>query len=507
MPPISPSSDRASRRELLAALMTISAAPGLAAAGGAEAKRRKRRGGDGSVWDDTLADLHKRTFRYFWETTSADNGLAPDNWPNPDFCSIASIGFALNAYVIGVRSGYVSRGDAADRTLTTLRTLWNGPQGPDDTGVMGHKGFFYHFLHMDSGLRYEHVELSSIDTCLMLGGVLTAAAFFDGDNAAEAEIRKTGISLYERVDWTFMARENGLISMGWHPEKGLQDHDANGLINRNWDRYNEGMMVYLLAMASPTHPSPAEGWRSWMATIDGTWGPNFGEIHLGFAPLFGHQYSHIWYDFRGIADDYMRRHGSDYFTNSQKATRAQRNYAVINPGHFKAYGKDVWGLTACRGPGYIEATYDGHEQVFQGYSARGPQAGDGEGIDDGTIAPTAGVSSVAFTPDICVPLIHSLRTNYGADLYGQYGFYDAFNPSFPKDLPSRTGRATNSAGWVSSEYLGIDQGPILSMLENYRSGQIWDLFNRSPLTGQIARRGFERAGFEPVGPSGKWISA
>ncbi|ESQ84157.1 hypothetical protein AEAC466_10445 [Asticcacaulis sp. AC466] len=455
-------------------------------------------------FDPQLADLHRRTFDYFWETTDARTGLAPDNWPNPDFCSIAATGFALTAYCIGTKNGYVSRFDAAERTRITLRTFWNGPQGPDTSGTMGHKGFFYHFLHMDSGLRYRNVELSSIDTALLLGGVLTAAGFFDGGNAIESEIRDLARKIYERVDWTFMARESGLVSMGWHPESGMRDHDAQGLINRNWDRYNEGMIVYHLGMASPTHPLPAKAWQSWMASLN-TWGDNYGEPHLGFAPMFGHQYSQGWYDYRGIADAYMRDKGIDYFINSKRATEAQRNYAIKNPGGFKDYGADIWGLTACRGPAYVKGMVNGREVQFQEYSARGPQTGDKEGLDDGTIAPTAAAGSVMFAPDICVPAIKAMIDRYGSDLYGKYGFLDAFNPSFPADLPSKTGIHTAKAGWVSNDYLGIDQGAILIGLENYRSGFVWDIFNRSATTGPLVRKAFLAAGFEPVAASGHWL--
>lgn len=455
--------------------------------------------------DAQLDDLHRRTFAFFWDTTNAANGLAPDNWPNPDFCSIAAVGFALTAYCIGVKSGYVSRADAAQRTVVTLRTLWSGPQGPGTVGVMGYKGFFYHFLDMDSGLRYGDVELSSIDTSLCLCGVLTAAAFFDGTDATENEIRTLAMNIYGRVEWDFMARPNGLVSMGWHPEPGLPDHDADGFINRNWDHYNEGMMVYLLGMGSPTHALTGQSWRSWMATLD-SWGTNFGETYLGFSPMFGHQYSHAWFDFRGVADDFMRGKGIDYFINSERATRAQRQYAIENPGGFTDYGATVWGLTACRGPGDVTTTVGGRSIHFHEYAARGIQDGDGESIDDGTIAPTAVTGSVAFAPDICVPVISQMLSTYGSDVYGKYGFFDAFNPTFPSGQVSDKGHHTARAGWVAYEYLGIDQGPILLMLENHRSGQVWNLFCRSPLTGPIVRRAMTTAGFQPVAASGQWLA-
>lgn len=491
----------ATRRNVLLALGTLSVGGAILSActkGGAASTQ---------AFDDRLADLHRRTFNYFWDTTDAKTGLAPDNWPRPDFCSVAAVGFALTAYCIGSKSGYVSREDAAQRTLVSLRTFWNGPQGSATTGVMGYKGFFYHFLHLDTGLRFKTCELSSIDTCLFLGGALTAAGYFDGTTPVESEIRQLAMDIYGRVDWTFMARDNGLVSMGWRPEPGLPDHDVKGLINRSWDRYNEGMIVYVLGLASPTHPLPDTAWTSWAATIGGTWGTNYGETYLGFSPMFGHQYSHIWFDFRGIADAFMRDKKSDYFINSEKATRAQRNYAIQNPAGFKDYSATIWGLTACRGPKEVKAAVNGHEVQFHKYGARGPATGDRESFDDGTIAPTAALGSVAFAPDICVPTALALMDKYGSDIYGQYGFLDSFNPSFPKGVETGTGHQTAKAGWVANEYLGIDQGPILAMLENYRSGFVWDMVCRSPVSGPLVKATLTKAGFQPVSEAGSWLKA
>ena len=181
-------------------------------------------------------------------------------------------------------------------------------------------------------------------------------------------------------------------------------------------------------------------------------------------------------------------------------------WTLQNPGGFKDYGP-VWGLTACQGPGYIKARVEDRDIQFNGYCARGLQDGDNESLDDGTIAPTAAAGSVMFAPDICVPAIHAMRDRYGADLYGQYGFMDAFNPSFPADQPSKTGTHTEKAGWVSKEYLGIDQGPILIGLENYRSGFVWDMFNRSAVTGPLVKKAFLAAGFQPVTEAGNWLKA
>jgi hypothetical protein len=492
-------------------LLLGAGAAGLLSASGAEAYAGKKapklsKPPQPVVFDKLLADIHRRTFNYFWESANPSNGLSADNWPGPNFCSIAATGFALTAYCIGDDSGYITREEATGRVVTTLRTFWNTPQGPEERGMAGHKGFFYHFLDMYSAERFKNVELSSVDTALFLCGALTAAAYFDGDSAIEAEIRDLAMNIYDRVDWTFMMRDNGLVSMGWHPEKGLKGHDDRGLIDRNWSQYNEGMLVYLLGMGSRTHPLPAKSWQSWMATLDGNWGTHGGEPHLGFSPMFGHQYSHVWYDFRGIADAYMRGKGIDYFINSQRATVAQRTYAIKNPAGYRDYGPDIWGLTASRGPGNVKAMADGRMVEFHEYGARGPQTGDKESFDDGTLAPTAALGSIPFAPDICTQAAHAMVSRYGNDLYGWLGFYDAFNPTYgATGRMSATGMVHARAGWVAYEYLGIDQGPILAMLENYRSGLVWDRFNRSPLTGPLVKRAFLAAGFKPVAPTGAWL--
>ncbi len=457
------------------------------------------------VWDELLDDLHRRTFSFFWRATAPAKGLTPDAWPHPIFSSIAAIGFNLTALCIGAKSGYVTRAEAAQRTHATLEFLWSSPQGDARRGISGDHGFFYHFLDLDSGLRFRDVELSTIDTTMLVLGALTSAAFFDQDTPQEARIRKLGLDLYQRLDWDFFIRKSGMISMGWHPEDAKAGHPEAGLIARNWDRYNEGMMLLLLSLGREQEPHHSDIWRRWSETLAPTFGPNFGEPHLGFSPLFGHQYSHCWFDFRDIADPFMAARGLTYFENSRRAVYAQRRYAILNPGGFRDYGAEIWGLSASQGPGDFTADVAGRSVRFHGYAARGPQTGDGESIDDGTLAPTAGVASIAFAPEIVVPLIHSLKARYGDDIYQEFGFLDAFNPSVPPGSRLESGRMTSRAGWVADQYLGIDQGPILIMLENHRSGFVWDLFCRSPLTGPIARRAFRRAGFQATGPGGHWL--
>lgn len=484
-----------SRRGLLTGISALALYGGAAEAGwrlpGSHSQAR-------IIWNQTLADIHRRVFNYFWETTPSETGLAPDRWPTLQFCSIAAVGFALTAFCIGVQSGFVSRENAAQRTVTTLRTFWNGRQGDAKTGCMGYKGAFYHFLKFEDGTRYGTCELSNVDTTMFLLGALTASSFFDRPEPLEAEIRRLARALYERVDWTFFDRGDGVLSMGWDPKTGF---------NRStWTGYDEGMMIYLLAMASPSYPLPAKSWAKWCATYDRTWGANFGEPHLGFVSLMGHQYPEVWYDLRSIADPYMRSRHSDYFRNSRLATIAQRNYAIENPNRFADYGADIWGLTACDGPGDVKLELNGREIEFYSYSARGPTRDGADGVrDDGTIAPTAAISSIVFAPEICIPAAEAMLRRYGTDLYGRYGFYDSFNPTFRADYHSKFGHQTERAGWVSNDYIGIDQGPILAMIENYRSGFVWNLTKRDPYFGLIIRRGLLLAGFEPIAPQGRWL--
>jgi len=440
-----------------------------------------------------LDELERRTFDFFWDTTRADNGLAPDRWPSAPFSSVAAVGFALTAYPIGVERGWIVREQAVARTLTTLRFLYDAPQGAQATGATGYHGFFYHFLDLDSGARHaKWVELSSIDTALLLGGVLFAQSYFDRDASTEAEIRRLAEAIYARVDWPWMQVRPPLVAMGWSPEKGFIRHD--------WVGYNEAMLLYVLALGSPTHPLDAAAWAAWTAGYDRSWGNYGGQTHLAFAPQFGHQYSHVWVDFRGIRDDYMRQRGIDYFENSRRATYAQRAYAIANPMRWKGYGEDIWGLSASDGPQKITLPYGEQLRTFRHYSARGPVFADSVagGFDDGTIAPTAAIASLPFAPEIVNPAMAALRARYGVQTYARYGFLDAFNPSFRYPVPLKTGRVVPGVGWVAEDYLGIDQGPILAMIENYRSGLIWRVMRNNP----HVRRGLQRAGFK-----GGWLQA
>lgn len=435
-----------------------------------------------------LDELERRTFRWFADLTSKKNGLVPDRWPSKSFASIAAVGFNLTALPIGVERGWMTRAEAAERTLTTLRFFWKAPQGPEPTGMTGYKGFFYHFLDMEHGTRFEQVELSTIDTALFLGGTLFASRYFDKNNAVEHEIRMLADSLYSRVDWRWAQANAPFISLGWTPE--------HGFIRYDWQGYNEAMILYILALGSPSFAVAPDAWAAWCRSYSHSWSVYHGIEHLGFPPLFGHQYSHVWIDFRSIADAFMRAKGIDYFENSRRATLAQRQYAIANPLGWKGYGADLWGLSACDGPTDEVHDYRGERRTFRGYAARG--MGGLETYDDGTIAPTAALSSIAFAPTEVLSALQAMHDRYGSEIYGEYGFVDAFNPSFDfADAKLERGKITTVAGWVDSDYLGIDQGPILAGIENFRSGLVWRLMRGHP----AIRRGLKRAGF-----TGGWLA-
>ena len=437
-----------------------------------------------------IDDLAERTFRFFWETTNPANGLAPDRWPSAGFCSIAAVGFALTAYPIGIERGWVSHQAAAQRTLTTLRFFWNAPQGPGARGTTGHQGFFYHFLDMEQGLRFGRTELSSVDTCLLLGGILLAAEFFDGTAAAEREIRDLARKIYNRVDWRWMQARAPLVSMGWHPESGF--------IPSDWKGYNEAMLVYVLGLGAP---DPArrlsrDAWQAWTATYPHSWRGEGQGRHLAFGPHFGHQYSHVWIDFRGIRDATMQAEGFDYFENSRRATYAQRDYAIRNPEGWEGYAADIWGLTACDGPLGGTHELNGKPRLFRTYSARGP-LGLPDEFDDGTLAPTAALGSIAFAPEIVIPCAQAMHARYGRRLCGKYGFLDSFNPTLAgASLKVQKGMVDPELGWFNDEYLGIDQGPILAMIANHQDDLVWKPMRKSP----AIRGGLLRAGF-----SGDWL--
>jgi lysophospholipase L1-like esterase len=433
--------------------------------------------------DEAFLDtLEHRTFRWFWETTDATTGLTPDRWPTRTFSSVAAIGFGLTANGIGAEREYVPRDSAAARTLSALRYLWRAPQGTDQVGMTGYKGFFYHFLEQDTGVRFRDVELSSIDTGLLMMGVLFVREYFDLGSPREVAIRAYADSLYQRVEWDWFQAQSDLITMAWRPEEGYGRAEYQG--------YNEAMFLYLLALGSPTYPVSDSAWAAFTRSY--TWGDYYGYEHVNFSPLFGHQYTHSWVDLRGVQDDYMRARGIDYFENSRRAALSQRAYATANPLGWRDYGSEIWGLTACDGPTDGQFEYAGEMRTFRTYSARGASL---EYVnDDGTIAPTAAGASIAFAPEVVLPTLRAMVERYGEHLYTEYGFKDAFNPSF--SFTPRVGTVVPGLGWFDRDYLGIDQGPILLMVENHRSGLVWETIARSP----YLVRGLRRAGF-----AGGWL--
>lgn len=421
--------------------------------------------------EQQLLELQRITFNYFLRYANAEKGLIADNSRGDSPCSITAVGLALASYPVAVERGYLSRDDAVTRTLATLRFFWHSPQGtePDATG---YKGFYYHFLNMESGRRHDQSELSTIDTTFLIAGALTAGQYFDRDNDEEQMIRRLSEALYRRVDWRWALNGGRLVSMGWWPESGFHE--------TGWYGYTEALLLYVLGLASPTYPLPAESYDAWLETYE--WQTYYGIECLYAPPLFIHQLSHVWIDFRRIQDAFMRDKSLDYFDNSRRATYIQQQYAIENPKNFRAYGEWTWGITASDGPGDIVEVIDGVERRFWGYMARGAPGGP----DDGTLSPWGVVASLPFAPEIVLPTIDYFNENYPF-MISEYGFKCSFNPTFP-DGPQ---------GWISQGYYGLDQGPIVIMIENAISGLVWRLMRGCP---HIVR-GLRRAGFE-----GGWLN-
>ncbi|PKP53390.1 MAG: Tat pathway signal protein [Bacteroidetes bacterium HGW-Bacteroidetes-1] len=419
-----------------------------------------------------LEDLKLRTFKYFWEVVDTANYQTDDRYPTKDFTSIAATGFAFSAYIIGVENKYITRAEGAERVRKALLWLWNSRQGVEVSGDTGNRGFYYHFLNYGDGTRYKDVELSTIDTGLLFAGILACQSYFDGDTEDETQIRQLADSLFLRVEWDWAMNGNPTMSMGWRPESGF--------ISSTWNGYNEAMVLLIMAMASPSHPIPADSWKNWCSTYE--WEDFYGYEHVNFGPLFGHQYSHLFIDFRGIQDDYMKHRGIDYFENSRRATLSNRTYCIDNPNQFVGYNENVWGLTASDGPANEIRVWKENDVHFKTYNARG--AAKGYLNDDGTIAPTAAGGSIPFAPDECIESLYAMRNLFGDKLYQEYGFKDAFNLTYSEE------------GWFNKDYIGIDQGPILIMIENYQTGLIWNLMKKN----SYIRAGLQKAGFE-----GGWL--
>ena len=421
-----------------------------------------------------LDQVQEESFSYFLHETNARNGLVRDKSRNDWPASIAAVGMALAADPVGVERGFLNRAQAVRRTLTTLRFFWRSPQGtqPDATG---YRGFYYHFLDMKSGRRAHRSELSTVDTALLMAGILIAAAYFQEDTKEEVEIRKLADALYRRVDWRWALNRGATLTHGWKPGRGF--------LKYRWEGYDEALILYVLGLGSPTFPLPSESYDAWLSTY--AWRSIYGHELVNAGPLFVHQMSHLWIDFRGIRDSYMRERGLDYFENSRRATCVQQEYAIRNPRGFEGYSRYCWGLTASEGPGPKTMTVNGVRRRFYDYVARGVP----EGPDDGTLAPWAVVTSLPFVPKIVVPSVRYYREKLNLHVANPYGFKATFNPTFPE-------RGQSKWGWVSPHHYGINQGPIVIMIENERTGLVWNLMRSCPYV--VA--GLRRAGFR-----GGWL--
>ena len=430
---------------------------------------------DTALSSDFIDALQRKSFDYFVHEANPQNGLIADKTQAGSPASIAAVGFALSSYPVGVEHGFMRRADAITRTLATLRFFHTSDQsaGPDATG---YKGFYYHFLDMESGRRVWKCELSTIDSAILIAGMLTAAAYFSGEDEDEREIRTLADALYLRADWNWAQNSGLTVTHGWRPE--------NGFLRCRWEGYCEAMILYLLGLGSPTHTLPRESWAQWTSTYD--WRTLYDHGHVYAGPLFIHQFSHIWIDFRGIQDDYMRDRQIDYFENSRRATYVHRLYAIANPAQYEGYGENSWGITASDGPGPATYMFKGKKRRFFGYKARGAPFGP----DDGSIAPSAVAASLPFAPEIVLPALTHFETLELRD-NNAYGFRAAFNAH----VASRCGP---SQLWISPFQFGINQGPLLLMLENYRTGLIWNLLRQS----SYLVEGLRRAGF-----LGGWLGA
>lgn len=420
--------------------------------------------------DEALLDrIQRAAFDYFIQTFNPANGLVADTTRKGSPSSIAVVGFALSSYPVAVERGWIAREDAAQRTLVTLRFFWTSAQN-ENANSTGYKGFYYHFLDLQNGKRVWQCELSLIDTALLLAGVLVAGVYFSESTQSETEIRELSDGLYRRIDWNWAQINKSTLSQGWKPECGF--------LHYGWEGYNEAAILYLLGLASPTHPLPDTSYSAWTSTYQ--WESLYGHEFLYAGPLFIHQFSHAWIDFKGIQDRFMREKGIDYFENSRRAAYVQREYALHNPHEFEGYGENCWGLSAGDGPGNLALRVNGRNRRFFGYSARGVPYGP----DDGTIAPSATLGSIPFAPAIAMSALRELLKRY---------------PEMTAMLPSGLNPTLAGNGrrcWMSEDYFGLDQGIVVMMIENYRSQLIWKLMRQCP----YIKIGLQRAGF-----SGGWL--
>ncbi len=423
-----------------------------------------------TLTDDGLLDrLQRGAFTYILDYTNPKNGLVQDTSRKGSPCSIAVVGMALSCYPIAVERGWMSRAEAAARTLKTLRFFMASPQGEAPV-VTGYKGFYYHFLDMQSGLRVWGCELSLIDTAILLAGMLTAGCYFAG-GGEEAEIPALADALYRRVDWGWAQNRSKTVSQGWKPECGF--------LHYGWQGYNEATLLYILALGSPTLPLPGASFVGWTRTYQ--WEHMLGQDVLYSGPLFTHLFPHAWIDFRGIHDAFMRQVGSDYFENTTKTIQVHREYGARNPRDYAAYSRDFWGISAGDGPGEGLVRQQGRARRFFGYTARGVPYGP----DDGTIAPWAMLATLPFAPE---PALRGTRRLL--ETWPQVCVNDRFSSGFNPTLEADRG------GWLSDGWYGLDQGLLVMMIENHRTGLVWKLLRASP---------YVRTGLKVAGFAGAWL--
>lgn len=433
--------------------------------------------GEQLMSEQTLDELQRAAFGYFVEAMNPTNGLIADTSRENSPCSIAVVGFALSVYPVAVERGWMTRHDAVERALTVLRFFRDSDQSGAPVAT-GYKGFYYHFLDMDTGARVWNSELSMVDTALLIAGALTARSYFAADTPDEIELRELADVLYRRVDWRWTQDDRGVIKQGWKPECGF--------LHYVWQGYNEAIVLYVLALGSPTYPLDGNGYEAWTVTYQ--WENLYDYDFLYAGPLFIHQFSHAWIDLRGIRDRFMREKRCDYFENSRRAVMVQREYAQRNPNEFAGYDKYCWGLTACDGPNDemnaqtpASALAPGRRHFF-GYAARGLPYGP----DDGTLSGWAALASLPFAPEIALSTARTMLQRFPEMLSGER-YATSFNPSLA---------SSGHGAWVSAGHFGLDQGIVVMMIENYRTGLIWRLMRGCP----YIPAGLRRAGFR-----GGWL--
>lgn len=368
-----------------------------------------------------LEKIQKDSFNFFMDLKNPKNGLVPDSssWGSP--CSVAGMGFFLSAICIANYRGWISRKEAYDLTHQILKTFLND--------VQGYKGFFYHFVDMETGIRVWKSELSSIDTALFFAGALFAGEYF-GD-----EVRTLSKELFNRVDWEWMTNGKKSLCLGWKPDYSF--------LNSYWSAYSEHMILYAMAIGAENNNIPAEYWFEWIRHKGEYEGNRY--VYAGTGSLFVYQYSHAWIDFRQINDGKI-----DWWENSVKATITNRQYCIDNADKYETFNENCWGVTASQGPG--------------GYQGYGVQVGYYP-VYDGTVAPCGPAGSMPFLPKECIDALKFMNDNYEENIYTKYGFVDAFN--IDED-------------WFALDHLAIDQGITILMIENFRSQLVWKYFMRLP---------------------------